>query len=520
MSQAQQRKPSTTASKKPATAKTTPQRKPAANQKATGKKPAATKNTSKKGGKQVAAPSIKGLQNEQQQVRRKIREQERRLMANKQNVKQGLKNLMVINSEIEGKRRSIDTIRHEISLLDGDIALLDEQLEQLQTQLDDRKQKYMKSMQYAHRNRSIQSQFMFVFSAQNFSQMYRRMRFVREYASYQKAQGEAVMVKQQEVTRKQEELAASKEQKRTLLSKGEQERKQLENKQAEQQGVVTTLQKQQKTIETILAEQRKKDEALNAQIDRLVAEEVARQKARAAAEAKKKREAELARKKAAAEAAARENARRVAEAKEKEEKAKTAARAASRLSAEKKAAAERAAREAENARKDAERRAKAEAKAHEKEVAAARKLSEETFTVSDEDRRISGSFESNKGRLPMPITGGYRIVGRFGINNVDGLKNVVLDNKGISIMGQAGARARSVFEGEVSYVGIMGGETTVMVRHGNYISVYTNLSSASVRRGQHVSTRQELGTVGSDNILQFQLRREIKKLNPELWLGR
>ena len=93
--------------------------------------------------------------------------------------------------------------------------------------------------------------------------------------------------------------------------------------------MVTSLQKQQKTIESIIGEQRKKDAALNAQIDRLIAEEVAKARARAAAEAKrkaeaaaaakKKREEELARKKAAAEAAARENARRVAEAKAKEE---------------------------------------------------------------------------------------------------------------------------------------------------------------------------------------------------------
>ena len=145
---------------------------------------------------------------------------------------------------------------------------------------------------------------------------------------------------------------------------------------------------------------------------------------------------------------------------------------------------------------------------------------QETYFVSTEDQRISGSFESNKGRLPMPITGPYRIVSHFGQYNVEGLKGVTLDNKGINIKGQAGAQARSIFDGEVSAVFGIGGVMGVMVRHGSYISVYCNLSSVSVRKGQKVSTRQALGTIGSENILQFQLRKQVAKLNPESWLGR
>ena len=64
------------------------------------------------------------------------------------------------------------------------------------------------------------------------------------------------------------------------------------------------------------------------------------------------------------------------------------------------------------------------------------------------------------------------------------------------------------------------GSIVVMVRHGAYISVYCNLSSVSVSRGQKVSTRQALGAVGRDNILQFQLRHNMAKLNPEVWIGR
>ena len=141
-------------------------------------------------------------------------------------------------------------------------------------------------------------------------------------------------------------------------------------------------------------------------------------------------------------------------------------------------------------------------------------------SMSAADRQISGSFESNRGRLPMPVTGSYKIVSHFGQYNVEGLSNVQLDNKGINIQCQPGASARSIFDGEVAAVASVAGQLVVMVRHGDFISVYCNLKNVVVRKGQHVSTRQVLGTVGQDNILQFQLRRETQKLNPEVWLGR
>ena len=323
-----------------------------------------------------------------------------------------------------------------------------------------------------------------------------------------------------------QQLNVTQAQKKELFAKGEEERRSLEGKQTEQQNVVNTLKKEQKAIQNVIAQQKKKDAALNAQIDRLIAEEVARQKARAAAEAKrraeaeaaKKRKEELARKKAAAEAAAKENARRIAEAKAKEEKARAEARAAKDKKARE--AAERRAREAEKVRRAEERRAQKEAREHAKVVASARKDADEALMASSEDVRISGKFENNRGRLPIPITGPYRIVSHFGQYNVEGLPNVRLDNKGINIRGEAGAQARSIFDGEVSRVFSFGGSMVVMVRHGSYISVYCNLASVNVHTGQKVSTRQTLGRIGQDNILQFQLRRETAKLNPESWLGR
>ena len=122
----------------------------------------------------------------------------------------------------------------------------------------------------------------------------------------------------------------------------------------------------------------------------------------------------------------------------------------------------------------------------------------------------------------MPITGPYRIARRFGLTQVTA--GVTLDNKGTNYMGQSGARARAIFDGEVSAVFQLGSLKNVLVRHGSYISVYCNLSSTIVTRGQKVKARDILGTVADDGqgnyVLHFQLRKETAKLNPEVWIGK
>ena len=488
------------------------------------------KTTSKKKTAEYNTPSIKGLKNKRADVQKKIKEQERLLRANKADVKKRLGDLMTINGEINQRKQSITNIQNDISHLDGNIVMLRNQLSTLQAQLEERKAKYAKSMQYLAGNRTIQDKLMFIFSAKNMAQMYRRLRFVREYATYQRAQGEIVKAKQAQINAKNEELNKVRGSKNMLLNKSRQEHAALQGQQAEQQKVVNSLQKQQKTIQAVIAEQRKKDAELNAQIDRLVAEEVAKAKARAEAEARrkaaaaeaaaKKRAEELARKKAAAEAAARENERRIAAAREREARLKAEAKAAEAKSAAERERAEREAREAESNRIAAERKARVEAERHKTELDKAKKESSEATSVASEDRALNGSFERNRGRLPMPLAGACKVVSHFGRYNVEGLKNVTLDNKGVNLKGAPGATVRSVFDGEVSAVSNVGGSKIVMVRHGLYISVYCNLGSTCVYRGQKVSARQALGTLGTDAVLQFQLRKGTAKLNPEQWLGR
>lgn len=509
---AQTRKTSTARKKAPAK-KTTTKKKTTSRKKATAKKDT------------YSNASIRGLQKQRSQIQQKIKQQEKALRANQADVKKRLQNLMVINTEIGERQKNINNIQKDITHIESNMDILKAQLETLEKQLAERKARYIKSMSFVTRQHTFQDRLMFILSAHDFSQMYRRMRFVREYAAYQRVQGEAVKAKQAQVDEKHRQLVTVRGHKSNLLAKGEQERKVLEGRQTEQKNVVASLQKQQKTIQQVIAQQRKKDEQLNAEIDRQIAIEVEKARKRAAEEARKKAQAEaarkraveLARKKAQAEAEARENARRIAEAKAREQRLKEAAEQAS---AKQRARAEQAAREAEADREAAERKAEADARRNKKEIESVREDVQEMSLMTSVDRKLSGSFEANRGRLPMPITGSYRVVSHFGQYNVEGLKGVRLDNKGINILGQPGARARSIYDGEVSAVFGFSGSMVVMVRHGSYISVYCNLSSVSVSRGQKVSTRQALGTVGRDNILQFQLRHNMSKLNPESWIGR
>ena len=499
--------------------------------------------------------SIRGLQGQRSQIQKKIKEQEQALKKNQADVKQRLNTLITLNTQIDERQKNIDGIQKDINNINGNIDILNAQLKTLEQQLADRKTKYIQSMRYLAKHRNVQDKLMFIFSAKSFTQMYRRLRFVREYADFQKAQGEMVMAKQAQVDGKQTQLKQVKGEKNNLLYKGKKEKEALEGQQEEQKKVVASLQNQQKTIQKVIAEQRQKDAALNAQIDKLVAIEVAKARARAAEEARRKaaakaeaqrKAAEIARKKAEAEAEARENARRIAEATAHEAKLKAEAVAAAQAAEQarkaqqsadenkkkqvalataqaaqmKREAAEQAAREAEAQRVAVERKAKVDASRQKQEIAEAQKEAESSERLSSMDRMISGGFEANRGRLPMPITGAYKVVSHFGQYNVSGLKGVTLDNKGINIQGNPGCSARAIYDGEVSAVFGYAGSMVVMLRHGSFISVYANLKSVSVSRGQKVKPRQILGAVGTDNILQFQLRKETSKLNPEAWLGR
>lgn len=144
---------------------------------------------------------------------------------------------------------------------------------------------------------------------------------------------------------------------------------------------------------------------------------------------------------------------------------------------------------------------------------------------TENDFKLTGSFESNKGKLPVPVSGQYLIIGNYGTQQVAGMKDVKINNLGIDIQCVKGSEVKVIFDGTVTTVFQQAlGQIGVLVRHGSYISVYCNLSDTKVSSGSVLKTGDVIGHVASDpsgrSILHFQLHRENTKLNPSEWLKR
>lgn len=500
-------KPRTTASPRPKSHSSQTSQKP--------QKPQRSQKSQKPQKSQSTQPTQKQqLQAQQKQLKKDIASNQQRRAELQRKVKQQLEDALALGMEIDEQKRLIDTIRVGIDSIDQQIILLNSEKQRLEGELHDRQARYANSVRYMHRNRRTQSKMMFVLSAKNINQMYRRTRFMNEYATYQRAQGEAVKQKQVQVDQKREELAQVKASRTSMLQKEESERQKLQQQQEQKQQMADELQKQQRTVTALIAQQQKEEQELNARIDKLIAEEIAREQARLEAERKRQAEEKARLERKERERKAREQ--RLAEAKAREEKARREAKEAK--TNEEKAAAKQRAKTAEKDRKTAEKEVEEDRKQEKREAKAIAKA--ERYADADPDTRLTGSFASNKGRMPMPITGNYQMLKGFGDNIVDGARGVHITSKGIYLKGQPGAKARCIFDGEVSKIYSTGTSYIVMVRHGRYISVYSDLASVSVTTGQKVSTNQTLGPLGPTNIMQFQLRNWTELLNPRAWLRR
>lgn len=404
---------------------------------------------------------IKELESKRGALQKQIAESESLLQTTTKNVGSQLKGLAALTGQIEERKRYILTINSDMDAIDRELVSLERQLNQLQKELKDKKTKYAASVNYLYRNHTIQDKLLFIFSAQTLEQTYRRLRYVREYASYQRMQGEEIQKKQKQINDKRAELTEARKAKENLLKERENEKTTLERQEKEQKALVDSLRKKQRSLQSEINKKRKEANQLNARIDRLIAEEIEKARKRAEEEARR-------------EAAARKKAEKTESPSATKPKAKPL----------------------------------------------------EAYTMNKADRELSGSFASNRGKLPVPVTGPYIITSHYGEYTVPGLRGVKLDNKGIDIQAKPGAQARAVFNGKVAAVFQLNGLFNILVRHGAYISVYCNLSTASVKADDTVKTGQTLGTIFSDGadggrtVLHFQLRREKEKLNPEPWLNR
>ena len=145
------------------------------------------------------------------------------------------------------------------------------------------------------------------------------------------------------------------------------------------------------------------------------------------------------------------------------------------------------------------------------------------FRLTPEAKALAAEFVSNQGKLPWPIEKGLIVLG-YGTQPHPVVKSATIQSNGIRIATEKGSKARAVFNGVVLAVQVIpGGQKAVLIQHGNYISVYKNLDQVLVEKGEKVTTKQAIGVIHTDNlsgqtILAFVLFKEVKTIDPELWI--
>lgn len=421
---------------------------------------------------------VKNLKAQKTLLQKNLKKNQQALVKTGKDVKDGQSYLHHIDRQLEDRVEHIRTMEHEMDSIETEMKHVRANIVSLDAQLADKKQKYLRAIRFSRQFPKVRNTLVFVLSAKSLTQMYRRARYTREYAVYQHDLGRQIQQKQGELMEAQNSLLASKSRMAGLLQEVIRQRRKLNEQQVRQQQYIKNLKRREDNLRDKVSKQQRELSALNKKIDDLIVYEIEQARKRAEAEARRKAEAE----------------------------------------AKRRAAAKK---QAKTGTSTSKKPASSEGTAS-KSTKPASSSSGSWLTASD--KKLNGTFLQNKGRLPVPITGQYRISGRFGRYNVPGLKNVTLDNKGVNYVGKPGARARCIFDGEVTAVFQFSGSKNVLVRHGSYISVYCNLSSVIVRKGQKLRARDLIGTVQADEsgncILHFQLRKETTKLNPEAWIGR
>lgn len=432
---------------------------------------------------------VKQLENQRKKALEEIEMTNQLLNETKKTARSSLNRLNLISNQILSRKKVISILNQEIGGIDTQINKMRREVNRLEQELKVKQKNYGKSAKGMYKRRKSQDKLLFILSADNFAQSLRRMRYLREFADWQKRQAAEIVVKQREIEEKRSALEKTRKNKQVLLGSRENENQKLQTEESSQKTEVQQLNKKQRDLQAQLKKKKQQADALNQQIEKQIAIEIARAE----------EEARIARQKAERERA--EKARLAREA--REIRKKQAAASGKKIVEEK------------------------EEPEPEPEPIRAERVAEVKggYAMTREEKKLSDNFAGNKGRLPFPVTGRHTIVGTFGEQQHQDLKYVRTNNSGIDIQTSPGADARAVFKGEVTRVFVVPGyNNSVIVRHGNYLTVYSNLSQVYVKAGDRVSTRQSIGKIftdtedGNATILSFQLWKEKTKLNPATWL--
>ena len=375
-----------------------------------------------------------------------------------------IQRINLINKQIETRKEIINVQQEEIKALDRETARLEKQIVELNKELEIRKEKYANAIKSVMNKRQSENKIFFILSGKSFGEALRRMQYLKQYSKVQKSQANEIKEKNAELAQKKEEVQKAKEERRKTLMAIRDEQSKLIAEERNRTTEMSKAQGKQKELQKELQEKQRQANRLNSEIERLIAEEVARQ----------------------------ERERRLAE---------------------------------ERRRKEQEKE-KAKAKTKDDKAAPVTKPIEEEPLIADaETFNLSKNFIANKGRLPMPVTGPATIVSSFGVHKHSEW-NVSTNSSGIDIQAQRNSDIRSIFDGEVSrIIAFPGYNNCVILRHGDYYTFYANIINVYVKKGQRVKTGDALGKIYTDSdtgiaSMHFQLWKKTTKLDPAPWLKR
>lgn len=414
------------------------------------------------------------LEQRKAQIQQEIRENEKLLQSVKKKEKTAVNVIVIQSNKIKLKEKLINTTEKQAKLLSNDMYINQLKINKLKRELVALKEDYAKMIVKSYKSRSEESRAMFILSSENFLQAYKRAQYMKQYTSYRKIQGEEINVKSKELIQYNDKLDVQKTAKKKLIAENEKERLALEKEKQEQQKLVNSIKKDKNKIVADIKKKQQEARSIDKQINRLIREAIAESNRRAALE-----------------------------------KAKAKALANANLKAESKTTT------------------KAEIKAESKKMvreAAAASVSSTKIELTPEAKIVADNFRANRGRLPFPVERGFISLG-YGDQAHPVYKSLMIHNSGVEITTDQGANARAVFDGVVSSVIVLSPvNKAVMIQHGDFFTVYQNLSSVSVSKGEQVNRKQNIGRVRTNGetgktIIKFLILQNTTYNNPSSWLS-
>jgi septal ring factor EnvC (AmiA/AmiB activator) len=406
------------------------------------------------------AQSSSELKRKKEALQREIDLAQKNLTKTTKGKKLTLGQINAIKAQIRLRQEKISTINSEMKNLDNKITENTGKVHHLQGRLSDLKKEYAAMIRFAQRNKNAYDKMMFIFAASDFNQAYKRIKYLQQFGQYRKKQAGYIEGTEKDLSHEIVVLDKDLKSKSSLLKEQEQEKSKLDKNKSQQAIVLSKLSKQERQYKKDIQQRSREKIAIDRQIRAAIAREIA-------------------------------EARRRAEEEERERQRIAAAKA----KAENKAAPEPTSTPTKS------------------------KSNSEVLRSSPADQKLSSAFEGNRGSLPWPLEKGY-ITAHFGAYMVDQASG---RNDGVTFQTSEGANVRAVFNGKVASVQSVQGRYFVLIKHGEYFTVYTNLKSVNVGKGDNVATKQSIGSVGTNEgipELGFQINRGASPQNPESWIAR